>query len=164
MKSINKYLNNKLSEQELEQQTQDMLRAKFDSERKERWGQLLEEEHGVKRTVDQQGPGRRIWLWGACAIAASLLFLFLIRPVVEKQLRTAEIQLASNYIETDAFPNSLTRKGANEESEWRLQAAEAYNAQEYPAAIEWYEKLIAQADSQVEDHFFFAMSHLYQDH
>ncbi len=156
-----KYINNKMNSEELEQYTAKLLRAKFDKQRSGRWQKLLKEGHGVDRKDKSDSDGSRRWLWGIAAVAASLLLLWIINPLEQTSNALSPTELAQQYIYEQPYPNALTRKGPEVIPQIRLNAAEAYNAEDYPKAIRLGLQIANSPQANVSDCFFLAMSYLY---
>lgn len=162
MKDIEKYTNPETSQEEMEELTGKLLRAKFNRDKKERWAEILEKEHNVRRS--QSGMKvisrnrSRWWL----LVAASLLLPVALYLTLWKQPEASALQLAEAYLSEEKILEPQTRKGAEEVAVWSQKATEAYNSGKYREAIEWWRKMEAEVltGMRPDDYFFRGASYL----
>ena len=162
MKNVNKYKNGAFSGDQLDQFTRKLVNAKIGNDKKQKWKRQLEIQHDVKRHsvsvfVNHQGVFLKM-----LSIAAAITLILLAGYFIVTSRDVSPAQLAQSYLE-EPFPNSLVRKGGNDEVELRLKLAEAYNEKNYLEAIALGKQLSTQNKMQASDHFFLGLSYLYQN-
>ncbi|MEL6941445.1 MAG: hypothetical protein AAFO82_02160 [Bacteroidota bacterium] len=161
MENFEKYKSQQqLSEQELEEITRDLIQAKFNEEKKQKWANQLDQEFQVER--NSTAKIRKI-PFRVIAIAASLLLIIAIVSMLDL-FRTSTSDLLAEYTIENPYPNKLIRKSAEEEiPEIRLAATEAYNQEDFQAAIEKYGQLKSAGNANLEDLLYLGLSQLYED-
>ena len=165
MINLNQYKNGKVSKEELEEFTNAFMRAKYDEDRRNRWQQMLGQNHDLQRTGAAQPTsrgGRRIALWATSAaaavvLAAAIWFLWPNNPV-----NTYE-QLADNYLTEEFYENREDSRGEQDVEQINLQAIFAYNQKDFATAIERYEVIVNSGQANDRHHFFLGLSYLYTD-
>jgi len=160
MKNIEKYKGNRpLTEQELEEITQHLIQSKFDEDKKSKWAKKLAQEHKVTRNSNRRFlnvPFRVV------AIAASVLLLIALIPVLGL-FQDSTTDLLAEYTIENPYPNKLIRKSTEASvSEIRLEATEAYVAENYKVAIEKYQQLQSNSTANLEDLLYLGLSQLYE--
>ncbi|NUN99574.1 MAG: hypothetical protein HUU01_03050 [Saprospiraceae bacterium] len=164
MRNIEKYMDPNISEQELHELTGKLLRAKFTRDKKEKWAEILEKEHHIRRgevgklRVASRNP-LRTWL----LVAASLLLPILVYFWLWVPSEPSASQLAEAFLSEEKMPEPQTRKGDVEIEALAQQATEAYNESKYSQAIALWEQLEARNSMTSDDYFFKAISHLRLD-
>ena len=155
-----KYTSDQLSPDELEKLTATLLEAQFDKSSKQDFRRELAEKHGIHRPKASRKSPLRWLTWASVAAAVIVLVIFAI----------TQIAPVNNYQEqTDAylaeyFPNNLEeRKGTTEEEELRSLARDAYGSGDFAQSAQLREQLTQLPQARVEDHFYLAVSYLYQD-
>ncbi len=167
MKNLEKYKRDMtLSEQELDTITRDLLKGKFNEERRNSWKSKLAAQHDVERTssattieMKPKDRGRLRPLYIISAIAATIALLLVVLPLFQSS-GTSPQQLAMEYLEKP-FPHNAVR--GDEVSTTRLRATEAYNEQNFGAAMQQYNTLIASEEAEVGDYFYLGLSELYTE-
>ncbi|MEM1321681.1 MAG: tetratricopeptide repeat protein [Bacteroidota bacterium] len=157
------YLDGKMSPEELEQRTTQLLRAKFDKERSTRWQKLLQTQYGMERQAPTSPRASRRWLYIAVTIAA--LFLLLLwwaqsSPPTPSPPASAA-QLALHYLDSEPYAHDRIRKGTPADEALRQQAQDAYSEQDYASSRRYYQQLIEQPQADLSDSFYLALSHCY---
>lgn len=164
MINLKQYKDGQGSREELEEFTDAFMRAKYDSDRRNRWQSLLSQEHDFKReagTATDSRPGRRIYLWAASAAAAIILFLLWMFGPLSTSV-TYE-QLADNYIQEEFYENLEESRGEQDVEQLNMQAISAYNQKDFQTAISYYETIINQGQAHDRHYFFLGLSYLYVD-
>ncbi|KAA3623645.1 MAG: tetratricopeptide repeat protein [Bacteroidetes bacterium] len=163
MDNSKKFTDDNLQGEELEAFTEKFLRAKFDRDRKKRWGKILEEKHGINPpgTEPRRRKGRTIYLWMG-AVAAAVVLLFLAYPLFFNASENNYQQLADNYIQEEFFQNQEISKGDQDIETLEINAATAYNNKAFETAIENYDKIVEAGAAEDRHIFFLGLSHLYQ--
>lgn len=162
MENSKKYTDGKVQGKELEILTEKFLRAKFDRDRKRKWGKILAEEHGVNPTDDKRPPAktRKMILWIG-AVAAAILFMLVITPSVIEYPNQSYQQLAENYLDDQVFPNLEVTKGDLKKQQLKVEAAYAYGENDFATAIEKYEEIVEMGEADDYVTFFLGLSYLY---
>ncbi len=157
-----KFTDENLQGEELEAFTEKFLKAKFDRDRKKRWGEILEKKHGVKPPGAEleKRKGRTIYLWIG-AVAAAVVLLFLAYPLFFNASEADYQQLADNYLQQDFFQNQEISKGDQDIEILEFNAATAYNNKEFEIAIDNYEKIVETEAAKDHHIFFLGLSYLY---
>jgi len=161
MRNIEKYTDPNITEQELHELTGKLLRAKFTRDKKEKWAEILEKEHHIRRgglgklQVASRSPIRTWLLVAASLLLPVLLYFWLWRPS-----EPTASQLADVFLSQEKIPEPQTRKGDIEVEALAQQATEAYNENKYDQAIALWKQLEARNSMASDDYFFKAISHL----
>lgn len=160
MENLEQYKNQgEMSEQALDEVTRAFLQAKLDREKKAAWVNRLAEKHQIHRTPTAKV---RSIPFRVIAIAASILLAIALIPILGLFSNSAEALLAEYTIE-NPYPNRTIRKSTEADlSEIRLNATEAYNQQQFAAAIENYQQLVQQDQAQLEDLLYLGLSQIYE--
>ena len=164
MKNIEKYTDPNITEQELHELTGKLLRAKFIRDKKQKWAEILEKEHDIRRgglgdlQVVSRSPLRKWLLVAASLLLPILLYFWLWRPY-----EPSPAQLADVFLSQEKIPEPQTRKGDIQIEALAQQATEAYNEGKYDQAIALWEQLEGQNSMASDDYFFKAISHLRLD-
>lgn len=157
---IDKYKQGKLTEEELDIFTGELVRAKFNQSQKDKWAKKLAIEHQIQRDLSTAKvvsfPYRK---W---TIAATALLLLALIPLFRNYFQPAYLKLADNYLENELFLPDLQR-GASEEtiSDLRKTAIQTYTNQDYQAASSAYEAILNSNFVKNEDYLFAGLSCLY---
>lgn len=158
MKDVQKYKDPNISEEELDALTGKLINAKISRDKKVRWAEILENEHGVRRGVVK--PARRIstaWL----AAAASVLVLAVALFQLWKPAQLSATDQAMSFLLEEKILGPQTRKGAAEPETLSQKAFENYNAGNFQDAIRLWKDIEDQKGMHVEDYFFNAMSYIH---
>lgn len=160
MENFEKYKNQEqLSEQELEEITRNLIQAKFNREKKQKWATQLTQEYQTERT--QTAKIRKLPLT-TIAIAASIVLMLALIPVLGL-FRTSTESLLAEYTIENPYPNKLIRKSTEADiSEIRLEATEAYNQQQFEKAIQQYQELEKSKEANLEDLLYLGLSQIYE--
>ncbi|MFK7978916.1 MAG: hypothetical protein AB8G86_02950 [Saprospiraceae bacterium] len=158
---LDKYKQGKLSEEELDLFTGELVRAKFNQAQKEKWTKKLATEHKIERTKPKvkffQLHFRKL------AIAASFLFLLSLLPFLQDYLQPEAQRLANNYLENRlSLPDNKRSTTSIEIADLKKQAKNAYNNQDYETASQIYEKVLNSNAVENEDFLFAGLSYLYE--
>ena len=158
------YKNKDQSEEELDQFTRKQLRIKFNQEKKQRWEQLLKQNHNIRRqpSLIERVPRRKLF-YALAATAAALALILMLFPGLFATKDLSATQLASKYLKSEKFPNLIAPKGHAANTELQLKAAEAYNSEDYKMAITFGEQLVAEETDQTAGWFYLALSYLYSE-
>ncbi len=162
MKKTEKYTNPEITPQEMDELTGKLLRAKFDRDKKEKWADMLEKQHQIRRgEMRLHVAARNTQKWWLL-VAASLLLPVAAYLLLWRQPDASALQLADAYLTEEKIPEPQTRKGEMEILMWSQKATEAYNDGKYQEAIKWWNELQAEKRRGMtpEDYFFLAVSHL----
>lgn len=162
MESSKKFTDENLKGEALEAYTEQFLRAKFDRDRKNRWGKMLAENHGVAPPVRGQAKKkpRILYLWVG-AIAAAILLLFIFKPAFMQFSTGGYQQMADNFLQEDFFQNQEISKGELNIEQLKLDAASAYNRRDFSTSIDRYEDLLSSGQAESQHIFFLGLSYLY---
>lgn len=158
---LDKYKQGKLSEEELDLFTGELVRAKFNQTQKEKWAKKLATEHKIERTKPKatffQLHFRKL------AIAASFLFLLALLPFLQNYLQPEAQRLANDYLENRlSLPDNKRSTTSIEIVDLKKQARNAYNNQDYETASQIYEKVLNSNAVKNEDFLFAGLSYLYE--
>lgn len=158
MKDVQKYKDPNITNEELEALTKKMINAKISRDKKERWAEILENEHGVRRGAVK--PGRRISLaW--VAAAASILVLAVALFQLWNPNHLSATDQAMSYLQEEKILGPQTRKGAVEVEPLSQKAFEDYNTGNFQQAINLWKDIEDQGGMHVDDYFFNGMSHIH---
>ena len=150
-----------ITQEELEDLTGKLLRAKFNRDKKQKWAEILEKEHNVQRggagklRVASRKPYLTWFLVAASLLLPILLYFWLWSPS-----ESAALQLADAYLTEEKIPEPQTRKGSIPLETLAQQATEAYNEGKFQEAIGLWEQMEARGGMAAEDYFFMAVSQL----
>ncbi len=162
MKTLQKYIDGKLSEEELEQFSEQLIQAKLDHDKKRRWAQLLEAEHGVAKKPSRKSIwNRKTGLFGLL-LAASLAIVVAFFSLSQADPADAYIALADQQISRLSIMGdpAFFRKGQHEVDSLRKEANLAYVGKKYEASIRLWEQVILAGKARPEDHFYLALCQL----
>lgn len=164
---FNNYIKGELSENKVELLTYEVLEVGFDSIQRERLEKKLLEDYGIS-SVDSPNPKKKQYnirqLYGILAIAATILFLLVSGTILYTPESPSKENLMVTYL-SEKISNPTIRKGnhqGNDFSKYRTMAIDAYNQNDYKVAIDAYGQLFQQKDLNIDDYFFFGLSHLYR--
>lgn len=157
MENLKKYADGDLTDKEMEGVTRDLIQAKFDEERRKKWGSLLEEEYDTHRqhSIRKLRPLVR-WSLGIAASISLLLiaYFYLLAPV-----NNSPDQLANAFLQESKPPASENiRKG-----EGREEASEWYDSKQFEKAIPLFEKIIAGNAAENKDRLLLGISYVYTE-
>jgi len=159
MKDAEKYTNPDLTQQELDELTGKLLRAKLNRDKKQKWAEILEKEHNVRRgrggelQVASRNP-LRTWL----LVAASLLLPVLLYFWLWGPSNPSVPQLADTYLQEEKILEPQTRKGDISLETLAQKATEFYNDGKFLEAIGFWEQMEAKGGMSPDDYFFKAVS------
>ncbi len=156
MNTKDKYLQDELPKEELEQVTRDLLETKFDEDSRRRFRRALAEEHGIKRP----GTGRRRRLYTVLSVAAGVLLIVLSVGLLRQQPNSA-MELSGDYLAAH-YGSAETRKSLDGADEQRAEAIDAYQLGDFARSAELREEVVAKGSATEEDLFYLALSYLYQ--
>jgi len=163
MKQLYRYRNEELNEKELDDFTRKIIQDKFRKEKKNKWAQQLEKDHGVVRsekktlTKDRNFFGKYF-----LRIAASILFITIAFFVFQENSSSLNaVQFADNYLKENKFVNAIATKGSSDIPVLELKMAEAYNKGNFSEAIEIGEELMELNSARSNNYFFLGLSYLY---
>lgn len=156
MKNLRKYIRGQIGEQELEEVTGQLLRAKFGNEARQRWALQLKKEYGIER----KPAGRPKKLYWMSAVAAAALLLAILWPAFQGILRPTYEKTAQAYL-AERFPAREIRKGTQEMEVARLEAADAYIREDYQQAIALRKAAAGSSAANSSDHFYLGLCYLY---
>lgn len=164
MKKIEKYLEETLGEQEVEEITQHLIKNKFDKETRNRWAKKLKEEHQIDRSKEQPTL-KRFFRFGPklLSVAAGLLLLlgaFWIYQTIQPPSVDNRVAL---HLDNDKLTYNVARKDTAIQPEIREKFSEAFNQENYALASRLGEDLLNQQYANSDDYFFIGLSHLYQE-
>ncbi|MDZ4680799.1 MAG: hypothetical protein SH848_05215 [Saprospiraceae bacterium] len=161
MKDAEKYTNPDLTQQELDELTGKLLRAKFNRDKKQKWAKILDKEHHVQRgsigklRVASRNPLRTWLLVAASLLLPVLLFFWLWGPSTP-----SASQLADTYLQEEKILEPQTRKGDISLETLAQKATEAYNGGKFQEAIGLWKQMEAKGGMSPDDYFFKAVSQL----
>lgn len=159
MKNFNQFINGSLSDTAEQTVTQQILQEGFDELYRKRWEQILQEEHGVRPAGLQVAHKRKLRYF--LSIAATVLFLVVAGFLFHQNNTNKNTDLAAIYL-AKKFPHPDVRKGNNDQAiNHRRLAIAAYNTNDYQEAIKSYENVLKEEEGTTKDHFFLALSYLY---
>jgi len=159
MRDAEKYRNPDLTQQELDELTGKLLRAKLNRDKKKKWSEILEKEHQVQRgsigklQVVSRNPLRTWLLVAASLLLPVLLFFWLWGPS-----NPSASQLAETYLQEEKILEPQTRKGDISIETLAQKATEAYNAGKFPEAIGLWKQMEVKGGMTPDDFFFKAVS------
>ncbi len=154
-----RYTSDELSSEELEKLTVTLLEAKFDQSSKQDFRRELAEKHGINRPTPKPRAYMRWVTWASVAAAVVLILFF---GIFKLSPANDYLKLTESYLAVH-FPNNLEdRKGTTDEDVLRSQAIEAYGQQDFAQSAVLREQLTQLPQAKVEDHFYLALSYLYQ--
>ena len=177
MKSVDRlqqYLQGNLSEAELDEQTRELARAYFaDADRKEKWGELLENNPEWQAFRASQKPTatsstlasepKRSYRWLLPLIAVLLLLLAALFYWFAQGVPTpSRPQLVAEQLAV-THPYNNSRSTEESATDARQVAADHYQSENYAAAIVAWQSLYEVGSATVEDRFYLAQSYLYQE-
>jgi len=158
---LDKYKQGKLTEEELDLFTGELVRAKFKQAKKDKWAEKLAEEHQIKRGKPKGKiltfPYRKL------AIAASVLLLVALIPFLQNYLQPESQQLANAYIENRlSLPDIQRGKIPSATTvDLKSKANKAYANKDFKAAAKAYEALLNSDGVEDLDYLFAGLSYLY---
>ncbi|MEO1514042.1 MAG: hypothetical protein AAFV95_03490 [Bacteroidota bacterium] len=162
MKNLKNYVNKEMTDESMNDFTRKLIHAKFDQEQKDEWAARLAEEQQVHRSPSTGAKVRRFRSPLIVAIAAAIAILMVAVPLFYSGGTSSHDQLADALLVETRLANPITRKGEIDESQMRLQMADAYNQFLYPQAIELGKQLVQSPTSQGQDFLFLGLSYLYE--
>lgn len=164
MDSSRKFTDENLQGEELEAFTEKFLTAKFDRDRKKRWGKILEEEHNIppQKEKVRKRKTRMVYLWVG-AIAAAIALLFIIYPNLLNPTGNSYQQLADSFLQEDFYSNQGISKGDIDLKQLSIDAATAYNNKDFVTAIDLYAEIAVLPGAEEEHYFFLGLSYLYNE-
>ncbi|MCI5080111.1 MAG: hypothetical protein MRY78_00380, partial [Saprospiraceae bacterium] len=147
-----------------EKKTKQFLKQKFDAELKQQWSEKLEKDFNLSRNIKPKLVRIRYLVW-AGSIAASLLIGFSLFSIFSpQQERFSAVALANNYLKESIYDHPGSRKSVSDEvAELRQNAINDYLEKNYSKAIQNWERLSNSQQLTVEDHFYLALSYLYDE-
>lgn len=164
MKQLRQYKNGEFTEKELDDFTRKIIRAKFRKEKKNKWTQQLEKDHGITRSEKKIIPeDRTIFGKYLIGIAASIVFIMVALFVLQKNPTSDGLVFADNYLQENKFPNATATKGGEDISSLELKMAEAYSKENFSEAIELGKQLVALDQTNSKNSFFLGLCYLYQE-
>jgi len=164
MKQLDQFKNGELSEKELDVLAGKIIRAKFRKEKKNKWTQQLENEHGVIRSEkkiviqDKYFIGKYI-----IGIAASIIFIIAAFFIIQGNSSLNSVEIADKYLKENKFPNAMAIKGKNDVSSLELKMEEAYNKDNFLEAIKFGKQLVELDSTHSNNYFFLGLSYLYKE-
>lgn len=162
MANLENYKKGNLSPEELETFTNSFLRASFEQQQKDRWGELLEQDHEIAgTTATRKGPFKRtryLWLSGVAAAGLLLFGIFMYSSSNSNYEVLVDQYLAEGY-----FENQELTKGSFNTEQLYTQAIIAYNQQNFSTAAEQLERIAAMGEANDKHLFFLGLSYLYQE-
>lgn len=162
MKLFEKYRQNQADDQEQAAMTELFIKQKFDQDLRHKMTQRLAKDYGIKReTTTTSTKTRRLQLirWGG-SIAAAVLVGLAIWQVAQPQLSYQE--LTNNYLSVYTSSNER-RKGAEDISEQRTLAIDAYSDRDFVRAAELRQIVVQSPEATEDDYFYLGLSYLYQE-
>ncbi len=160
---LQRYKNETLSPEELEEYTQKLVRAKFDEDYRNKWRQKLLSEQEIQRSPSKElTENKSVNLFSYWKIAAAIILLLVIAiPSIIVLNRDVQYQV-DTLIAADHFRNKEGgKKGSILSGELlREQAGLAFNNKDYHKANALYLQLIDKPDVQKSDYFFSAYCYL----
>ena len=161
---LDKYLNNRMTPEEMEKYTESLLHKKFDKERKAEWAKVLEEQYGVSRKQASAKNTRLHSLRWVIGVAASMLLLIVVFFLINTPSNSSSQQLADEYIQTLPImaDQLIFRKGDALKEEARIKANEAYINNNFEGAIGYWEELKLKDKANRYDQFYLGISYLRQ--
>lgn len=161
MKPIQKYAEDRLSAEEKEQVTRQLIRQKFEEDLRKDWASQL-----AARGINRQLPLRtrllrlRLALPIAAGLALCIAALFLLRGYFNPSLE----QLAQQHLdELGIMADQLVvRKGSETTDTWKVEANTAYLDGNYEAAITAFQHLLEAGTADGYDRFYLGLSYLLQ--
>lgn len=160
---LDHYKQGTLTDEELETLTGELLRASFNRNRRKRWTTLLQEQYQVSENappLPSKTINKRVLMWVG-AIAAAILLLFVSTLALRNFTSPSYEQLADVYMEETFFINPNITKGDEDHRQLKLDAIYAYNEHDFAKAIQYYENLIEQGQTEDGNYFYLALSYLY---
>lgn len=158
---FDKYKKGNLSEQDLDQLTGRLLRAKFRQEQKEKWTKKLVSEYNIQRSTSKKDkrftiPFRKI------AIAASILLLIGLIPFLQDFFQPEYQQLADSYIEVYLPISGIARGSiASANSSLRVKAYNSYENGDFKQSAKYFEQIISSKNNIIpEDYLYLGLSYL----
>lgn len=160
MKNLSKYVKGQMNESEMESFTQKLLDEKFGEEDKTRWANILAEKHHIKRNASPKpNAGRRIKPLFARVGAIAATFTLLVAAFF--LLRQSPIEIADAYLANNKLEYGSIRKSLTNVADLRLNAGQAYEAKEYPEAIDTWKEVLQKDQPIAEDYFYLGLSYLH---
>lgn len=161
---LDKYKQGKLTEEELDLFTGELVRAKFNQAQKDKWAKKLVVEHHIKREV----PVKRKTLklpFRKLAIAASILLLVALIPFLQNYLQPESQKLANSYLENRLSLPDIQRgtKTVDATVDLRIKANTAYANKNFIAATKAYETILDSNRREDIDYLFAGLSYLYSE-
>ncbi|MCB0644639.1 MAG: hypothetical protein KDC44_23505 [Phaeodactylibacter sp.] len=159
MKPIQKYAEDRLSAEEKEQITRQLIRQKFEQDLKQSWAAQLEEK-GLLREPLQRSPLLKpgVWLSIAAGLALFLVAFFLLRGLFNPSVeQLAQRHLAELGIMADQL---AVRKGSETTDAWKVEANTAYLEGNYEAALSDFQRLVDAGAADGYDRFYLGICYL----
>lgn len=161
MKLFEKYRHNQADDKEQAAMTELFIKHKYDQELRQKMTQRLAQQYGIKR--DDNATTGRIRLlqfirWGT-SIAAAVLVGLAIWQVAQPQLSYQE--LTTEYLSVYTASNER-RKGAEDISEQRTAAIDAYSARDFVRSAQLRQVVVDSEEAIEDDYFYLGLSYLYQ--
>ena len=151
-------MNNDLSEKGWEKLANNLLNAKFDKLRQQRFEKMLAEE-GVHR---KEKSIRIVYLRKTLAIAASFLLVIAAGWFLFAGGQDEALLLANQYLEQPFRLNEGNNRGDDTVEKNRGKALEAYDNQHYESALEYLLDIEAQGSTKASDYFQMGLCLMYQ--
>ncbi|MEO1513780.1 MAG: hypothetical protein AAFV95_02165 [Bacteroidota bacterium] len=157
------YFDGKMSPEEEEDLTEELVRFTLGEDKKKAWAQRLEKEYGISKT---EGPvqgdlsTRRLWLWGLLALVVALLLAALAysfgKPKADQSIIIAQQLVDELNILQD--PTVVKKNFGEQPQVNRLQAVEAYTKGDYAGAVKLYTQLDAKGEADAYDLMYHGVS------
>ena len=132
-----------LSDEELEQLSEELIQAKFDREKRQEWAQQLKDDYGVNR--DTQTSKRR-FPFSKLAFAAMFIGIVGVLTYIILLFSTPNFNaIVNESIENLSYfdPSADGTRGDETTNAQRVAAQEAYNEKNYEESIRIWTKLLA---------------------
>lgn len=150
-----------LSADQLEEISEQLIKAGLEQAQKEDWADKLRTEYGV----DKPNADKRVRLLPFfLTIAAGLALLLTLYILIPRQTTAPSLQAqVHQQLTKEIFPHSAIRKGASELDDLRHQFSQAYSGENFKLAITLGEQIIQLGNSSTDDLFFLGLCYLYDE-
>jgi len=169
---LSKYIQGTMSEKELDDLTKTLVKDHFEeSETKEKWKRLLEENYGVNsfeniedwtafKEKKKKSKTKLFYITTLSTMVASLLIFVIFTLNTESHTSNPLDNILEEYYNSPVQYRNA--KGASSISEKRLLAFDLYNNKDYKSAAKLLETVINKDAFVEDDYFYLGLSYLYQ--
>lgn len=162
MNQLNKFLNDEMDDEAMEEFAENILYQKFDHDKKQVWSQILKDKHGLERHQKIEQTAKVFTLRRILSIAAGIALILGVFYFVDSTGLPADQALAQSYV--DELPimadQLVARKGDFEVDKTRLKANEAYINLDFDAAVGYWNEIVNNKAETPYDLFYLGVSTL----